>query len=61
MGDAKEIDTSDWRASAIPPEAYFTFTETEWLDLERAELAALKMSPGVPRHAVNDLVYLEAG
>ena len=42
-------------------EAYFTITDNEWLDLERAELAALKMSLGVPRHAVNDLVYQEVG
>ena len=41
--------------------AYFTITDNEWLDLERAELAALKMSLGVPRYAVNDLVYQEAG
>ena len=42
-------------------ELYFTISDNEWLDLERAELEALKMSLGVPRYAVNDLVYQGAG
>ena len=36
-------------------------TDSLWLDLERAELAALKVALGLPRYAVNDLVYQDVG
>ena len=65
MGDAQELDSPDLRASAIPPNvrtrSFFTISDKEWLNLERAELAALKMSLGITRYAMNDLVYQEAG
>ena len=40
-------------------EAFITATDSHWLDLERAELAALKAALGLPRYAINDLVYQE--
>ena len=36
-------------------------TDTLWLDLERAELAAFRVTLGLPRYAINDLVYQEVG
>ena len=42
-------------------EAFITATDSLWLDLERAELAALKAALGLPRYAINDLVYQEVG
>ena len=38
-------------------EAFITATDSLWLDLERAELAALKAALGLPRYAIGDLVY----
>ena len=40
-------------------EAFITATDSLWLDLERAELAALKAALGLPSYPVNDLVYKE--
>ena len=42
-------------------EAFITSTDSLWLDLELAELAALKAALGLPRYAINDLVYQEVG
>ena len=42
-------------------EACHTLAESQWKELEQAELAALKVALGLPKYAVNDLVYQEAG
>eukprot|EP00745_Piridium_sociabile_P032507 TRINITY_DN548_c0_g1_i12.p1 TRINITY_DN548_c0_g1~~TRINITY_DN548_c0_g1_i12.p1 ORF type:complete len:1198 (+),score=205.51 TRINITY_DN548_c0_g1_i12:1881-5474(+) len=42
-------------------EVFFTATDSQWTELERVEMAALKRSLGVHRHAINDLVYQEVG
>ena len=42
-------------------EAFLNISDGQWLVLERVELAALKASLGLPRGAVNDLVYQEVG
>ena len=42
-------------------EAFITTTDSLWLDLDRGELAALKAALGLPRYAINDLVYQEVG
>nr|KAG5710279.1 hypothetical protein BaRGS_008995 [Batillaria attramentaria] len=42
-------------------EAFFALSKTEYLKLERVELAALKTAIGARKSARNDLVYQEAG
>jgi hypothetical protein len=42
-------------------EACLTMSDSLWLQLERAELAALKVAIGVSKFAVNDLTYQEIG
>ena len=42
-------------------EAFQNISSEQWLQLERVELAALKAALGLPRGAVNDLVYQEVG
>lgn len=42
-------------------EAFLNACDSHWLELERVELAALKASLGLPKGAVNDLVYQEVG
>ena len=42
-------------------EAFITTTDSLWLDLEWAELLALKVALGLPRCAINNLVYQEVG
>ena len=42
-------------------EAFITATDSLWLDFDRVELAALKAALGLPRYAINDLVYQEVG
>jgi ribonuclease HI len=42
-------------------ESYHAMTHGQWSRLERVEMAALKAALGLPKAAVNDLVYQEAG
>ena len=42
-------------------EAFITTSDSLWLDLEWVELLALKVALGLPRYAINNLVYQEAG
>ena len=42
-------------------EACLTMTDSQWLQLERSELAALKTALGISRFAINNLTYQEAG
>ena len=42
-------------------EAYCTISDKQWLDLERAEMAALKAALGLQIYALNDLIYQEVG
>ena len=50
-----------WPRLIYGHEAFITVTDSLWLGLERAERATLKVALGLPRYAVNDLVYQEVG